>query len=119
LVILLGADLLWLVLRAVINLRLTGAVLPIEAWFRISRFWVTEVARKPLVREGRISVRRWFCREAANLPGSGLPGLKWPEAQQRQPMLMALAGHQFAWALAVAFGASAPHEMPMVQQEPQ
>ena len=30
LVILLGADLLWLVLRAVIDLRLTGSVLPVD-----------------------------------------------------------------------------------------
>src|SRR3984957_4993559 len=62
-------------------------------------------------------------REAANPPQvsleSGLPGLNWPEAQQRQPMRMALAGHQFARALAVAFGTSAAHEAPMVQEEPQ
>jgi hypothetical protein len=89
------------------------------AWFRISRLWVTEVARKPAVRERRISVRSRFCREAANLPGSSVPRPDWPEDQPRQPMRMALAGHQFARAFAVAFGTSAEHEAPMVQEEPQ
>jgi hypothetical protein len=65
----------------------------------------------------RDSVRRWFYREAANLLVSGVPGLKWPEAQQRQPMRMALAGHQFPRAFAVPFGTSAAHEAPMVQEE--
>jgi hypothetical protein len=51
------------------------------------------------------------------LPGSSVAGLKGPEAQQRQPMRMALAGHQFPRALAVAFGTSAAHEAPMVQEE--
>jgi hypothetical protein len=64
-----------------------------KAWFRRSRFWVTDAARKPPARDGWISLRRRFCREAANLPGLGLARLKWPEAQQRQPMRMALAGH--------------------------
>ena len=52
-------------------------------------------------------------------PGSSAAGLKWPEAQQRQPMRMALAGHQFPRAFAVPFGTSAAHEAPMVQEEPQ
>ncbi len=34
-------------------------------------------------------------------------------------MRMALAGHQFPWAFAVAFGTPAAHEAPMVQEEPQ
>jgi hypothetical protein len=34
-------------------------------------------------------------------------------------MRMALAGHQFARTFAVAFGTSAAHEAPMVQEEPQ
>jgi hypothetical protein len=34
-------------------------------------------------------------------------------------MWMALAGHQFSRAFAVPFGASAAHEAPMVQEEPQ
>ena len=34
--------------------RSNSALIQITAWFRISRFWVTEVARKPVVREGRI-----------------------------------------------------------------
>src|SRR3954452_21648957 len=51
--------------------------------------------------------------------GSSVAGLKWPEAQQRQPMWMALAGHQFPRAFAVPFGTSAAHEGPMVQEEPQ
>jgi hypothetical protein len=101
-----------------VPLRRVEKALP-AAWFRIRRFSVTEVARKPPVREGRISLRMRFCREAANLPGSSVPGLDWSEAQQRQPMRMALAGHQFSRAFAVAFGPSAAHEAPMVQEEPQ
>ncbi len=34
-------------------------------------------------------------------------------------MRMTLAGHQFPWALAIAFGTSAAHEAAMVQEEPQ
>ncbi len=82
-------------------------------------FWVTDAAPKPPARDGWISIRRWFCREAVSLPGSSAAGLKWPEAQQRQPMRMALAGHQFPRAFAVPFGTSAAHEAPMVQEEPQ
>src|SRR4051812_1021443 len=41
----------------------------IEAWFRRGRFWVTDAARKPPARDGWISLRRRFCREAVNLPG--------------------------------------------------
>src|SRR6202161_861664 len=89
------------------------------AWFRRGRFWVTDAARKPPARDGWISLRRRCCTEAANLPGSSGAGLKWSEAQQRQPMRMALAGHQFARAFAVAFGTSAAHEAPMVQEEQQ
>jgi hypothetical protein len=94
-----------------------------RAWFKSAVFWVTEAYGN------RRSVRAGFgskgcpVREAANPPRvsleSGLPGLKWPEAQQRQPMRMSLAGHQFARALAAAFGPSAAHEAPMVQEEPQ
>jgi hypothetical protein len=74
-------------------------------------------ARKLPAREGRISARRLSCGEAASLPGSGSPGLKRPEAQQRQPVWMAWAGHQFPWAFAVALGTAAAHETPMVQEE--
>jgi len=34
-------------------------------------------------------------------------------------MRMTLAGHQFPWAFAVAFGTPAAHEVAVVQEEPQ
>jgi hypothetical protein len=46
-----------------------------------------------------------------------LSGLKWAEAEQRQPVRMALAGHQLPRAFAGALGTSAAHETPMVQEE--
>ena len=80
------------------------------------RFWVTRTRRN---RPGEAGFRLAGClvREAASLPGSGLLGLKRSEAQQRQPVRMALAGHQFARAFAVTLGAPAAHEAPMVQEE--
>src|SRR5271165_5766860 len=74
-------------------------------------------ARKPSACEGRISARRLSCGEATSLPGSGAPGLEWPEAQQRQPVRMALAGHQLPRAFAVALGTAAARETTMVQKE--
>ena len=94
-------------------------VIESTAWFRRGRFWVTDAARKPPTPGWLDLLRRRFCREAANLPGLSLAGLKRPEAQQGQPMRMALAGHQFPRAFAVPFGTSAAHEAPMVQEEPQ
>ncbi len=90
------------------------------AWFRICPFWVTRGARKPLACEGRVATGRVGpMREAAGLPGSGSLGLKRSQAQQGQPVRMALAGHQFPRALAVAFGTPAAHEASVVQEEPQ
>jgi len=57
------------------------------------------------------------CGEAISLPGSGVSRLEWPEAQQRQPVRMALAGHQLPRAFAVALGPAAAHKTPMVQEE--
>src|SRR5208282_2531337 len=87
------------------------------AWFRICRFRVTRARenRRP-VRAGS-QLESCPMGEATSLPGSGSPGLKWPEAQQRKPVLMALAGHQFPWAFAVALGTAAAHETTMVQEE--
>src|SRR6476660_4908190 len=56
-------------------------------------------------------------REAVSLPGSCLSGLKWAEAEQCQPVRMALAGHQLLRAFAGALGTAAAHETPMVQEE--
>src|SRR3954463_9773764 len=47
------------------------------------------------------------------IPGSSSPRLKRPEAQQRQPMRMALAGHHLAGAFALALSTSTAHEAPM------
>src|SRR4051794_1866676 len=87
------------------------------AWFRTCHFRVTRARgnRRPVRAGSRL--KSCSCKEAASLPGSGSPGLKWPEAQQRKPVRMALAGHQFPWAFAGAPGTAAAHETPMVQEE--
>ena len=59
--------------------------------------------RKPPAFEARFRLRRW---EAVSLPRSSALRLKGSEAQQRQPMCMALAGHQFPWAFAGATAAT-------------
>ena len=58
-------------------------------------------------------------REAASLPGSGPPGLKRSQAEQGQPVRVALAGHQLARALALALLAPAAQEAAVVQEEAQ
>jgi len=58
-------------------------------------------------------------REVAGVPGSSSLGLKRSQVQQGEPVRMALAGHQFPRAFALAFGAAGAHEAPMVQEEPQ
>jgi len=77
------------------------------AWFRIRRFWVTQTRgnRRPV----RVGFRLEGClvREAAGLPGSGSLGLKRSQAQQGEPMRMAVAGHQLPRALALALGTPA------------
>jgi hypothetical protein len=88
-----------------------------SAWFRISRLWVTEVRGNCRPARAGFRFERLPVREAANLPASNSPGLQWPKAQQRKPMRMALAGHQFPRAIAVAVGKLAAHEASMVQEE--
>ena len=67
-------------------------------------FWVAQVRgnRRPV----RAGFRLEGCpvREAASLPRSSSLVLKRPQAQQGEPVRMALAGHQFPWAFAAAFG---------------
>jgi hypothetical protein len=65
----------------------------------------------------RLWLRSWLVREAVSLPRSSALRLNGSEAQQRQPMRMALAGHQFSWAFAGALGNPAAHEAAMVQEE--
>jgi hypothetical protein len=67
--------------------------------------------------EARFWLRSWPVREAVSLPRSSALALNGSEAQQRQPMRMALAGHQFSWAFAGALGNPAAHEVAMVQEE--
>jgi len=88
-----------------------------RAWFRICRFRVTRRGETAGPRGPDFQFEGCPVREAVSLPSSRLLGLKWPEAQQRKPVRMALAGHQLAWAFAVALGTSAAHETPMVQEE--
>jgi hypothetical protein len=73
--------------------------------------------RKPPAFEARFRLRSWPVREAVSLPRSSALRLNGSEAQQRQPMRMALAGHQFSWAFAGALGNPAAHEAAMVQEE--
>jgi len=47
------------------------------------------------------------------------PGLKRSQAQQGQPVWMAVAGHQLPRALALALGVPAAQEAAVVQEEPQ
>jgi len=58
-------------------------------------------------------------REAADLAGSSSLGLKRSQAQQGQPVRMAVASHQLARALALALGMPAAQEAAVVQEEPQ
>ena len=97
----------------------TAGRMGLKAWFRIRPFWVTQGVRKRPAFEGRISAGRYPVREAASLPRSSPLGLKRSQAEQGQPVQMALAGHQLPRALALALGASAAQEAAMVQEEPQ
>ena len=69
----------------------------------------------------RVGFRLEGCpvREAFRLSGSSSLGLKRSQAEQGQPVRMALAGHQLPWAFALALGTAAAHEAPMVQEEAQ
>jgi Transposase IS66 family len=89
----------------------------ILAWFRICRFRVTRARRNRRPVRAGFQLESCPAREAVSLPGSRLLGLKWPEAQQRQPMRMALAGHQFPRAFAIALGTAAAYQATMVQEE--
>jgi EAL domain len=59
---------------------------------------------------------KWPVREAVSLPRSSALRLNGSEAQQRQPMRMALAGHQFPWAFAGTLGNPAAYEAALVQE---
>src|SRR3954453_20034402 len=89
------------------------------AWFRICHFWVTRTCKE------RRPVRAGFrqamspVREAASLPRSSPLGLKRSQAQQGEPVWMALAGHQLPRAFALALGVPAAQEAAVVQEEPQ
>src|SRR5208282_4921075 len=87
------------------------------AWFNICRFWVTQARGNHRPAEAGFCLEGCLVREAASLLGSGSLGLQRPEAQQGEPVRMALAGHQFARAFAVTLGTLAAHETPMVQEE--
>jgi hypothetical protein len=52
-----------------------------------------------------------------SVPRSSALRLNGSEAQQRQPVRMALAGHQSPRAFAAAFGYPAAHEAAMVPEE--
>src|SRR5260370_29872761 len=86
-----------------------------SAWFETGCFCVTGTSgisprfwqRK---RISRGTASRGGCRER-----SGLQRLKWPESEQRQPVFVRLAAHQFPGTPARTFGASATHETPMAE----
>ena len=56
-------------------------------------------------------------REAASLAGSVSQGLSKSQAEEREPVRMSLAGHDFPWAFALTLRALAAHVAPMVQKE--
>ena len=56
-------------------------------------------------------------QEVLSLFGLGLLWLKRSQAQQCQPMRMALAGHHFARAFVLTLSTAAAHEALMVQVE--
>ena len=85
-----------------------------SVWFRIRPFWVTQGVRKRPAFEGRISAGGYPVREAASLPWSSPLGLKRSQAEQGQPVRMTLAGHQLAWAFAMALGTPTAQEAPVV-----
>jgi hypothetical protein len=116
----LGFVFLWLfvtVLGSALSVVRHAERLAVRAWFRSCRFRVTRARgnRRP-VRAG-YQLESCPAREAVSLSGSRLLGLKRPEAEQRKPMRMAVAGHQFPRAFAVALGTAAAHEATMVQEE--
>src|SRR5215213_375667 len=76
-------------------------------------------ARRAPAWEGRIATGRCPVREAASLSGSSALGLKRSQAQQGEPVRMALAGHQLARALALALLMPAAQEAAVVQEEAQ
>jgi hypothetical protein len=91
----------------------------IAAWFRICHFWVTRTCKER--RPVRAGFRQAMCPvwEAASLPRSSPLGLKRSQAQQGEPVWMALAGHQLPRAFALALGVPAAQEAAVVQEEPQ
>jgi hypothetical protein len=74
-------------------------------------------ARKPPAYWGRILAAMASCSGGASLLGSSSLGLKRSQAEQDQPVRMALPGHQFPRAFASTLGTPATHEAPMVQEE--
>ena len=90
----------------------------VRAWFRIGPFWVTQGALKPPACEAGFRWEGYVVREAASRPGSSSLGLQRSQAQQGEPVRMALAGHQFPGAFALALGVLAAHEAPVVQEKP-
>src|SRR5271166_1712432 len=97
---------------------LPGAHLtPEGAWFNFCRFWVTQARGNHRPAGGGSWLERCPVWEAASLPGSGSLWLKRSQAQQGEPVRMALTGHQFARAFAVTLGTPTTHEAPMVQEE--
>jgi hypothetical protein len=89
----------------------------VEGVVQNSPFWGYTSERKPPAFEARLWLRSWLVREAVSLPRSSALRLNGSEAQQRQPMRMALAGHQFPWAFAGTLGNPAAYEAAMVQEE--
>ncbi len=90
------------------------------AWFRIGQFWVTRAHEERRPVWGRMSTFNVPCAGGDQPPTvSGPPGLKRSQAQQGEPVRMALAGHQLPRALALALGVPAAQEAAVVQEEPQ
>lgn len=91
-----------------------------RVWFKKYHFWVTQAkgicppAKAGFQLEGAIPREAgWPSRGSSSLE------LKWPQAQVREPVRMALSCHQLHGAFAHAFGPWAAYEAPMVQEKMQ
>ena len=87
---------------------------PTTAWFEIRHFWVTRASGIHRLSKPAFRLRCWPVRKAISLHRSSVLRLQESEAQQRQPMRVALAGHHFAGAFILALRTVAAHEAPMV-----
>ncbi|MGF6971908.1 hypothetical protein QFZ94_000335 [Paraburkholderia sp. JPY465] len=88
-----------------------------SAWFKKRDFCVTQTSGSSLRKKAGI-VRNAVQMEAGDdLPISGSLRLEWAESEQRQPVIVRLAAHQFPRALSSSLRASAAGKAAMVEDK--